>query len=432
VRSFHAKCAWLSVAEEGANPTHVASTSRSAASSTAEILVWQSRLRVLVATTIAGAELLLLADAGVLASPAAGIVVLATISYILLSAASAAIGRRGDVPAWVVGAITCSDVALIFALTMAVSSPAYYHRILIIALFVLPLHTFYFGRRHGAAVLVLTAAGYATVMQVSIAAGVPLAWREEFWSLAVFLLAAGMLLVEQGNLRARLSSIVRLFGRAEEGDFSESYNEDVDTRADSITRVGRAYNRVRGQLANMVLTDPLTGCVNRRGFDQALTREVARANRANSELALVALDVDHFKSINDTLGHLAGDAVLREVGALLLHAARAGDVVARTGGDEFSLVLPDTSAGGAHQLATRLCDALRTHRFAGAARGVKLTVSIGVVAQSDALAPVSESVELVKGRADEALYVAKRAGRNRVHVWTAPAAAEPRVPALRR
>lgn len=392
----------------------------------AEILTWQSRLRILVASTAAVAELLLLAGqsgfAANTAAPAVPIILLATVAYVLMAASTAAIARRsGAVPGWVLAATMCGDVAFIFGLTIAVSAPQYYDRILIFAFVALHLNTFYFGRKHAAAVLALTVLGYVALVHTSMIRGADLQWREEIWSLGAFLIAATLLLVEHGSLRNRLTNIVRLFGRAEEGDFSEAYDDESDARPDAVTRVGQAYNRVREQLASMVLTDPLTGCVNRRGFDQALAREVARATRAGSELALLALDVDHFKAVNDTLGHPAGDCVLREVGALLMHAARAGDVVARTGGEEFALVLPDTSSAGAYQLASRLCDALRAHHFASDARGVRLTVSIGIVATEPGLSgPTMEIADVLKGRADEALYIAKRGGRDRVRAW-APA-----------
>lgn len=392
-------------------------------SSAAEILIWQSRIRIMVASTVAAAELLLLAgQSGApinAAASAVPIVLLATVAYVALAVSASTIARRrGVVPSWVVAATGCSDVAFIFGLTIAISAPQYYDRILILAFLALHLNTLYFGRRHGATVLALTVGGYAALVQMTMASGAVLRWSEEVWSIGAFLLAAVVVLVEHGRFRNRLATIVRLFRRAEEGDFSEAYDEEADAHPDAITRVGRAYNRVRGQLASMVLTDPLTGCVNRRGFDQALAREAARAIRAGSELALLALDIDHFKAVNDTLGHLAGDAVLREVSALLLRAARAGDVVARTGGDEFSFILPDTSAPGAYQLASRLCEMLRGHRFSNDARGADLTVSIGVAATDATLSGTTPDIaEVLKGRADEALYAAKRGGRDRVRVW---------------
>lgn len=392
----------------------------------AEILAWQSRLRVTVATLASVAVLALLGGqtgAFAMPIPAPALVLLAAFAYVVFASVSAWIAeRRGSVGTWLVAATVVSDVAFIFAMSMAVSEPVYYDRILIFAFFALHLNTFYFGRRHAAALLALTAGGYAALIGAIMPAAPDLSWREEILTIFVFLLAGTLLLVEHGSLRARLATIVRLFARAEEGDFSEAYEEEADARPDAITRVGRAYNRVRGQLASMVLTDPLTGCVNRRGFDQALTREVARCNRSGRAMALLALDVDHFKVVNDTLGHPAGDGVLREIAALFLRAARAGDVVARTGGEEFSFVLPDTTSANAHQVAIRLCEMIRGHSFGAGAAPLRLTVSIGVVS-TDTPVPgrTIDIAEVLKGRADEALYAAKRAGRDRVRTWTGAA-----------
>jgi diguanylate cyclase (GGDEF)-like protein len=217
-----------------------------------------------------------------------------------------------------------------------------------------------------------------------------------------------------GEIQRRLSKIVALFGRAEEGDFTQAYDTQNDRFPDAITRVGRAYNRVQVQLAEMVLNDALTGCLNRRGFDQSLTREIARASRAGSDLSLLAIDLDHFKKVNDTFGHLAGDAVLREFGLLLSQAARAGDMVARTGGEEFSILLPDTANEGALNSANRLCEKIRTHTFLANGKPVKITASIGAVSARPGR---GESDVNLKLRADEALYAAKHAGRDRVEVW---------------
>jgi diguanylate cyclase (GGDEF)-like protein len=383
------------------------------------VLLWQSRLRILIASTAAVAEFVLLASSAAGRSPVVPIVLGATIGYLLLAALSAAVTRRrGSLPDWLVALTACADVALIFGLTIAFSAPQYYGRVLIFAFLALNLTTFYVGQFAAIAGLGFTAIAYPGLVQASIARGAPLVWREEMWSLTAFVVAGAVLFVEQRRLRRRLERIAGLFARAEEGDFSESYDEVADARPDAITQVGRAYNRVRGQLSSMVLTDALTGCVNRRGFEQSLEREVARATRSQGDLAILALDIDHFKSVNDTMGHIAGDLALREVGAMLLRAARTGDIVARTGGEEFCLVLPDTSASGAFHVASRICESVRAHEFRSGEDMIRLTVSIGVVAQKVTEGAALKVAEVLKSRADEALYGAKRAGRDRVKAWT--------------
>ena len=388
-----------------------------------EVLLWQGRLRVLIASTAAVAELLLLISAGASGSPVVPVVLVATIVYLLIAVATSALAKRGRVAGWALPLAACADVGLVFGITIAFSAPQYYGRALIFAFLAVHLATFYLGQRPATWAFAITLIFYPVLVAVSISRGAPLLWREELWSLAAFMVAGMVVLVEQARLRARLQVIARLFNRAEEGDFSEAYDEFGDAHPDTITVVGRAYNRVRGQLSNLVLTDPLTGCENRRGFEQSLAREVARATRAGSDLSLLAMDIDHFKSINDTLGHLAGDAALREVGALLLHAARTGDIVARTGGEEFCLVLPDTSAAGAYHLATRLCDAIREHAFQSGEHRMRLTASVGVVSQSALRGAVRDIADSLKARADEALYAAKRGGRDRVRVWAPSATA---------
>jgi diguanylate cyclase (GGDEF)-like protein len=233
--------------------------------------------------------------------------------------------------------------------------------------------------------------------------------------------AAGISLMvfQSVDVRRRLRTIVRLFEHAEQGDFSREYDAAADSRPDAITRVGLAYNAVRAQLASMVLTDPLTSCLNRRGFDQALTREISRAMRSSTEFSLLAVDLDHFKHVNDTYGHLAGDDVLRAVGALLVKSGRAGDVVARVGGEEFAILLGDTGLAGAQLFANRLCDLIRSHRFVIGSNDdrVDITTSIGVAVGSPRGVP--EFAELLWARADDALYAAKRAGRDCVKSWNA-------------
>ena len=171
----------------------------------------------------------------------------------------------------------------------------------------------------------------------------------------------------------------------------------------------RADNR---RLEALATTDPLTRVLNRRAFLDRLTAEVDRSRRYDSTLALLLFDVDHFKRINDTVGHLAGDSVLRQMGALLEDAVRKVDIVARYGGEEFVAILPETSEEGATTFAERLRERIAATTFdIGNQRVLRLTVSIGIA--NFPSAGVASTDDLIN-RADEALYRAKAAGRNQV------------------
>ena len=387
----------------------------------AEVLTWQARTRIAVASIAAIGELLLLATPD--PNPLTGIrpvpfILLTGVTYLALVASVASIAARRGASEWMVLGSLMADVAFVFAMVAGVSSPQYFDRILVFVFFALYPATWIARRRHAIAAVLVTVAGYAALVQAAVAQGTALEWPEELWSLGVFLLVSLVLISEHGHLNDRLARIVGLFSRAEQGDFSQAYDEAAEERPDAVARVGSAYNRVRVQLADMVLTDPLTGCLNRRGFDQAITREVARASRSGSDLALLALDIDHFKAVNDTHGHVAGDLVLRQVGSLLRNLAREGDVVARTGGEEFCIVLPDTGAAGALHLADRICDAMRVHPFGNETMSVTISMSVGVAAADRWDRRLSPFVaDALKGRADEALYAAKRSGRDRARAW---------------
>jgi len=164
------------------------------------------------------------------------------------------------------------------------------------------------------------------------------------------------------------------------------------------------------ELSVLSRTDALTGLANRRAFDQRLAEEVSRAERHQVPLALLVIDVDHFKSYNDLYGHPAGDACLREVASVLREcAARPIDLAARLGGEEFALLLPHQGSADAMQVAERCLRAVEaagiTH--AGSPVGPNVTVSVGVATSSQKAATLFAA-------ADAALYRAKRQGRRRV------------------
>lgn len=168
----------------------------------------------------------------------------------------------------------------------------------------------------------------------------------------------------------------------------------------------------KARLEALATTDPVTQLLNRRALVDRLTHELERARRYGTPLALLMVDIDHFKDINDTHGHLVGDEALREIARVLQGAVRTVDLVGRYGGEEFVIVLPETTAEGAIAFAERLRDRVSQHEFASERLpSLRLTISIGVA--SYPTSPV-ESVEDLFARADEALYRAKAAGRNAV------------------
>lgn len=380
----------------------------------AEVLLWQGRIRIAVAV-VAGGAAFVLQQVGVLHGSAAWLLGVIAGYIAIVGLIGVQIHRTGSAGNILVASTVLSDLLFIFCSTIVSSSEYHYDRILILSFFVLHLTESYFGRRHAILALLAVVSGYVSMVATLTHRGSVLSWSEELWSVGLFTIAAVVFITQYGGFQRRLELITELFESAEEGDFTKAYDANADKTPDAITRVGRAYNRVRLQLASMVLTDPLTGCLNRRGLDQALAREIARSTRAGSELSLLALDLDHFKNINDSFGHIAGDVVLREFGALLVQTARAGDMVARTGGEEFSILLPDTDPSGAYRAGVRLCDAVRVHPFMVNGKRVHVTISVGVVS-TNGNAPDAVGTNM-KERADEALYAAKRGGRDRVRVW---------------
>lgn len=178
-----------------------------------------------------------------------------------------------------------------------------------------------------------------------------------------------------------------------------------------LVEVTKADN---ARLEALSRTDPLTQLLNRRALHLQLATEVERVRRYNAPLSVLMIDVDGFKGVNDTYGHHAGDQVLVELALLLGRAARSVDTVARYGGDEFVIAVPETGETGAMAFAERIRDKIASHQFEiGQAAPLRLTVSIGV---ADFPVPKVETAEDLLECADRALYRAKAAGRNLVSV----------------
>jgi len=196
--------------------------------------------------------------------------------------------------------------------------------------------------------------------------------------------------------------------------------QDVTLRHGDLVKVGdtifkflvagnveQAYHE---EIYRMTIMDGLTGAYNRRYVQEYLEREVSRARRYERELSVIMIDLDHFKNVNDTYGHLTGDFVLREVSDLARRRIRREEVFGRYGGEEFCLVLPETSADGATTLADHIRELVEEHSFEFDGDVIPVTISAGAAA----LRPGMNDWTALLEAADSNLYRAKSAGRNRV------------------
>ncbi len=179
---------------------------------------------------------------------------------------------------------------------------------------------------------------------------------------------------------------------------------------------GQFEKAFHAQLYEAGTRDPLTDTYNRRYIDQHLEADFSLAVRHREELSLLMVDIDHFKAVNDTHGHLAGDAVLRALGRILGSRVRGEDILARYGGEEFLLVLRRTPANGAQALAESLRRLIEHAQFRFKNETIELTISVGIATQGPETS--FPTVAALIGAADQALYRAKHAGRNRVEVFT--------------
>jgi diguanylate cyclase (GGDEF)-like protein len=245
------------------------------------------------------------------------------------------------------------------------------------------------------------------------------------------MLAGGYVIWDMGRLVERLATLLaeqrgigELAERSDEvGTVMSSFRkmlETVERQAAEINsfamRLDAAYKELETtnvRLKETSFKDDVTGLYNRRFFSVRLEEEMSRYRRFNHPVSLVLMDLDGFKAVNDEMGHVVGDETLRDIGQVLMKHSRGINVVSRYGGDEFAVLLVETSKAGARLYADRIRQIIATFPFS---HGRTVTASFGIASLPDDEATTSEA--LIRA-ADEALYAAKRAGKNQV-ATTAP------------
>lgn len=182
------------------------------------------------------------------------------------------------------------------------------------------------------------------------------------------------------------------------------------SQQDELKQQNRQLEDMLTRVETLAISDSLTGLFNRRRFEFVLSNEFKRAARYKNPLSCLMIDIDHFKMVNDTIGHQAGDTLLREIAQIIQRCIRDVDTIARWGGEEFVVLSPNTSTENAKLAAVRFLNAVSQHTFTGF-EGRKVTVSIGIAGLPD---PAIDAQEKLINAADLAMYEAKKNGRNRV------------------
>jgi diguanylate cyclase (GGDEF)-like protein len=306
--------------------------------------------------------------------------------------------------------LVTADLVAMGALFYLTTVPLASNRFLILSALTAPLAAFYFGTPLGAYAALLAAAVYLLIGQI-LPSFVEGPRPISVWAnIALYGLSASVMVYTFGRFRARMNQI-RLFCKiVEEGDLTGSL-ELSSANPDDLTLLARSFDAMRNGLAEQIGTDALTGCMNRRALESRLRADWRLAKRRGTHIALAAIDLDHFKQINDTRGHPVGDIVLQQLAGIMKSTARDTDAVARFGGDEFLILLPDTGWQGALTFAERLRRRVDDFTFGPPGNPMTITISVGV-ALARGTDPISPE-ELLK-EADRSLYKAKQQGRNRV------------------
>lgn len=378
-----------------------------------EVVIWQRWVRYLAL----GAMLLLSVAFG--SSVQAALVPIAVIAvcYTAVVMSTAWILRRSPSQTagrWFPSLLLAADIAALSGFCYLTSAPQQQHRILLLGFLSMQLGVFYFGRRQGwlAAGLTIVAYLWGTLGVVPFVPGPRPATLTILFNVALFAIISAVLVQTFGRFRERIDALRMYCKVVERGESAGVPALTADRRPDELTLLARSFQSMNARLAELIGSDPLTGCLNRRSLEGQLRTLISQARRRGSNLAVVAVDLDRFKEINDSRGHPVGDVVLRQLADIMKSTARDSDAVARFGGDEFIIVLPDTDWQGALTFADRLRQRVDNFTFGPDGLPMNVTISSGVALVRGA---DTVSTDTLLKSADAALYKAKTAGRNRVY-----------------
>lgn len=378
-----------------------------------EVLLWQRWVRYLAVGTLV---LLSLVFGAAPVDGALGPLIVLGVAYVGAVMSTAWVLQHDPRPraqAWFPSLLLALDIIALSGYVYLTSPPHQAHRILLVGFLSMQLGVFYFGRRHGSFAAVLTITTYLLVAAVlePMVPGAPPTHPGIAFNVALFAIVSTVLIHTFGSFRERMDALRVYCKIVEKGEAATLPQLGAERWPDELTLLARTFQSMHVRLAEQIGSDPLTGCLNRRSLEGKLRSDLRQARRRASTVAVAAIDLDHFKAINDAKGHPVGDVVLSQVAGIMKQTARDTDCVARVGGDEFVIVLPDTGWQGALTFAERLRRRVDDFSFGPSGMTLSLTVSIGV-ALGRGTDPIT--ADMLLNDADTALSKAKTAGRNRV------------------
>jgi len=379
---------------------------------TRDVLLWQRWIRYLVVGTMSLSSLAFgeLSETGLIA-----VAVVAAAYVGLVMGTTWWLRRIADGPssAWIPSVTLIADSAMFAGFTYFTSQPQQLHRILLLGLLSMQFAAFYFGGHYGVFAAALAIVSYLTLVLLApvFVAGPRPSILVATADATFFAIVSAVLIYTFAAFRQRIDAL-RMYCKVVERGDTALPPLPAERWPDELTLLTRSFQSMHSHLAEQVGSDALTGCLNRRSLEARLRADLRSARRRGSTVAIAAVDLDKFKEINDSRGHPVGDMVLQQVAAIMKGIIRETDAVARYGGDEFLVVLPDTGWQGALTFADRLRRHVNDYSFGPPnAPPLGVTISVGV-----ALSRASDGItsDGLLQEADAALYRAKTAGRNRV------------------